>query len=365
MSAAARGYRGRMTLLDASPIRRTLTVASAPAGHVYVRHLSAPGADAVHRLPDPAVPGPRSVLRPEWAASTQADVFHLHTALATASAEQLAELTHTLRRRGTPLVLTVHDLRCPDEEDRAPYDRRLDVLVPAADALITLTPGAAAEIRRRWGREAHVVPHPHVVELHTMAALRPEKVDRHRTFRVGLNVRSLPAGMDPVRLLPTLIETVADLEGAVLQVDGHRDVLEPGSPRYDADVATYLTTEHLLGRLELHVHDAFSQGEHLRHLASLDACVLPYRFGTHSGWLEACRDLQTTVVAPSCGYFAEQGPVLGYVHDEERFDADSLRAAITTAYVERPRLGAEVEERRRQRQAVDEAHEQIYRSLVG
>ena len=52
--------------------------------------------------------------------------------------------------------------------------------------------------------------------------------------------------------------------------------------------------------------------------------VLPYRFGTHSGWLEACRDLGTTVVAPDCGYYADQGPVLTYRMDEHRYDADSL-----------------------------------------
>ena len=37
--------------------------------------------------------------------------------------------------------------------------------------------------------------------------------------------------------------------------------------------------------------------------------VLPYRFGTHSGWLEACYDLGTAVVAPTCGFYAEQQPL--------------------------------------------------------
>ena len=49
--------------------------------------------------------------------------------------------------------------------------------------------------------------------------------------------------------------------------------------------------------------------------------VLPYRFGTHSGWLEACVDLGTAVVAPSCGFYAEQQPVHSYRHDEDGLDA--------------------------------------------
>ena len=36
--------------------------------------------------------------------------------------------------------------------------------------------------------------------------------------------------------------------------------------------------------------------------------VLPYRFGTHSGWLEACFDLGTAVIAPSCGFYRQQHP---------------------------------------------------------
>jgi hypothetical protein len=92
--------------------------------------------------------------------------------------------------------------------------------------------------------------------------------------------------------------------------------------------------------------------------------VLPYRFGTHSGWLELCRDLGTTVVAPTTGHLAEQGPVLTYVHDEDEYDATSLAAAVRRAWAERPDLGATVEERRRQRRAVAAAYDEVYRGAL-
>ena len=56
-----------------------------------------------------------------------------------------------LRRHDKPLVLTVHDLRNPHHDTAQLHDAQLGVLVPAADALITLTPGAAATIRRPLG----------------------------------------------------------------------------------------------------------------------------------------------------------------------------------------------------------------------
>lgn len=353
-------------------------VASVPSGHVYVRHLAPERGEGPERLPDPdpdsptraagAVWWPPVMLDPEWAAAADFDLFHLHFGFDACKPERLAELVEVLRRRRKPFVFTVHDLRNPHHEDPAAHDAHLDVLVPAADALVTLTPGAAAAISRRWGRDDTVVlPHPHVVDLRTMAVAQDCRARRHApgTFRVGLHVKSLRPSMDPAAILPTLVETVGDLPGAVLQVNAHRDVLDDDGARRDHELAAYLQARADAGELELHVHDFLPDDELWHYLGSLDVSVLPYRFGTHSGWLEACRDLGTTVVAPTCGFFAEQGPVLSYGHDETSFDADSLAAAIRTAYDERPRLGAGLDERRVQRQTVADAHDALYRRLLG
>ena len=114
----------------------------------------------------------------------------------------------------------------------------------------------------------------------------------------------------------------------MLQVNCHRDILDADGARRDAELADWLQQEAAAGRLELAVHDYFSDEDLWSYLASLDLSVLPYTFGTHSGWLEACRDLQTTVLAPSCGYYADQGPILSYTNDGDDFDADSLRDAV-------------------------------------
>lgn len=354
---------------------RPVVVASVPRSHVYVRHLDpvTPTGEVV-RLADPDPGDPRRpagaqwwppvMLDPAWAETTDADLVHLQFGFDARSPEDLAAWTQVLRRRGIPFVYTVHDLRNPHHEDRTLHDAQLDVLVPAADALVTLTPGAADEIRRRWGREALVLPHPHVVEGDTVARLRAEREQRDpEPFRVGVHVKSLRAGMAPHRVLPVLVETVGRLPGAVLQVNGHHDVLTPGGARFDADLSGYLHEQAEAGPVDLRVHDFLPDDELWRYLASLDLSVLPYRFGTHSGWLEACRDLGTTVLAPTCGYLREQGPTLTYEHEEEHFDAASLSAAVEQAYAERPQLGASWDERMRQRQQVADAHLRLYRGL--
>jgi hypothetical protein len=364
------------SLLPALPAAVDGTVvASVPSGHVYVRHLSPEHGPAPRRLtdPDPDRPDrpagatwwPPVMLEPQWAATADFDLFHLHFGFDACDPARLSDLADVLRSRGKPFVFTVHDLRNPHHQDPRSHDQQLDVLVPAADALVTLTPGAAAEIRRRWGRVALVVPHPHVVDLHTIAVAQGCRARRSRSeFRVGLHVKSLRPSMDPATILPTLVETVADLPGAVLQVNAHRDVLDDDGARRDARLAAYLRERAARGDLELRVHDYLSDRDLWCYLGSLDVSVLPYRFGTHSGWLEACRDLGTTVVAPTCGFYAEQGPVLSYVRDESSFDPESLRSAVRRAYETRPALGASIDERRGQRREVAAAHEVLYRSLL-
>lgn len=355
-----------------------LVVASVPANHVYVRHLSPEDGSGPVRLPDPPPAEaastqqwwPPVMLDAAWVERNDFDLFHLHFGFDARTPEELGELVAALRRRGKPLVFTVHDLRNPHHRDRAEHDRQLDVLVPAADALVTLTRGAADEIRSRWERDALVVPHPHVVPLEVMrraAAMREvqRRGPRRPEFRVGLHVKSLRAGMHPHAVLPVLVAAVRDLPGAVLQVNGHTDVLHPEGRRYDAALAGALRDHADRGEVELRVHDYLDDDGLWAYFASLDVSVLPYRFGTHSGWLEACRDLGTAVVAPSCGYFADQAPILTYGHDEDHLDAASLVAAVREAYAGHVAPAPGVEERRAQRARIAAAHAQLYASLVG
>ena len=358
---------------------RRVVVASVPSGHVYVRHIAPEDGSGPVRLADPDPDGreaaatqkwwPPVMLDPAWVAAHDFDVFHLHFGFDARSVEDLEALVAELRRRGRPLVFTVHDLRNPHHRDREMHDRQLDVLVPAAAQLITLTTGAAEEIRRRWGREATVVPHPHVVPFDTMATAAEARAGRSRgpgtPFRVGVHVKSLRAGMHPHPVIPTLVEAVRALPDAVLQVDGHRDVLDDDGARLDAELAAMLRGYADQGLVDLRVHDYFTDDELWDYFASLDVSVLPYRFGTHSGWLEACRDLGTAVIAPSCGYFADQAPVLGYRHDEAGYDPESLVEAVRAAYDGRVAPAPSVADRRRQRAEIAAAHDRVYAAALG
>ncbi len=163
------------------------------------------------------------MLEARWvrAHADEFDVMHVHFGFDDQSPDALRQLTDALTEHRKPFVLTVHDLRNPHHGEPELHDAQLGVLVSAADAVITLTPGAAAEIRRRWGRDAHVLPHPHVVDEATLSRQRRE----HDGFVVGVHVKSLRANMDPLPVIEQIVGDLTGMPGASLRVDAHTDVM--------------------------------------------------------------------------------------------------------------------------------------------
>ena len=362
----------------ASPLR----IASIPADHVYVRHLSPPAAggsvagpagDSVLRLTDPTRPWwPPAMLDPEWVRGHAAefDIFHIHFGFDACAPSLLRELVASLHDHGKPVVQTVHDLRNPHHVTPDAHDEHLDILIPAADALITLTPGAAAEIHRRWGRTALIVPHPHVLDL---AELRSREVraasatagcrSESAPFLIGLHLKSMRPCMSGAPVISALMDIVQELGDARLRVDIHRDVAEPDGDRHAPVVVEALESAAARGA-QIEVHDFFPDSELWDYLAALDLSVLPYRYGTHSGWLEACRDVGTAVAAPTCGYYADQGPVYSYALDEARLDVGSLGRAVRAARTAGRPAPLSVATRTAQRAEIAQAHEEIYRAVL-
>jgi hypothetical protein len=110
-------------------------------------------------------------------------------------------------------------------------------------------------------------------------------------------------------------------------------------------------------------------------LSRLDVCLLPYRHGTHSGWLELCWDLGVSVAVPSgIGAYLEQHPDdtvsaydLGDGASLERAVGELLEADGASRAGSAGR-GATVADRRARR-VVDDAvgaaaHAELYRRVI-
>ncbi len=354
----------------------TIRVLSIPAGHRYVAHLAHPdGPDGVVRLPDPPVPGadpgvwwPPVALDPGWVRehTDEVDVVHLHFGFESFTPDELREWTDALGELGLPWVLTVHDLTNPHlpAVDQHRHLEDLDVLVRAADALVTLTPGAAGAdpwavgpARARRAAPAHGA-------AGRASARRP--AGGRRPLRVGVHLKSLRAHVDAVGVVTALEEACTDpavRDDVALVVHVHEEVRDPAFVRHDPEVVALLAGAAARGSAEVHWVPRMDDEELWAYLSSLDVSVLPYAWGTHSGWLEECRDLGTAVLAPDVGHYTEQGDVATYrLLDGAPHGAD-LQRALVDLRSRRPRPVTRAH-RLAQRRQIAHAHRQIYRGVI-
>jgi hypothetical protein len=164
-------------------------------------------------------------------------------------------------------------------------------------------------------------------------------------------------------VVDALVDIAKDEPGLRLRFDAHCDVALPGGARFEPDLRAALDRAERAGA-DVRIHDYFTDAELWEYLAGLDLSVLPYRFGTHSGWLEACRDLGTAVAAPRCGYYADQGASVSFGLDEDAFDVDSLSQAVRQARELGPQPPVGVVFRTEQREEIARVHASTYLELL-
>lgn len=332
-------------------------VLSVPHRRAYVRGVV--DLDDVVVLGAPSR-GPRSLgLDPGWVTEHRHsfDVMHVHGGLAHADPWALRELVGVLRGHGKRLVVTVHDLRHPRLLDNSALDDALDVVVPAADAVLTLTHAAAVRVARRWGRGAGVVPHPCVVPPDAMARLRAPWV--RRAGRVGIHLADVAPNSDVGPVLVALERLVASDPGVTLDVRIHDGA-------WDQRHRLRERLRRLARRddVEVYVHDRLTDEALNGWLGSLQVAVLPHRFGTHTTWIERCKDLATAIVTADIDSYVEQGATTTFPADGERLAAEPVLAAVRRALDVTPEFPRPAQ-RQVQRADVRRTHTRLYRRLAG
>ncbi len=319
-----------------------LRVASVPFSDRYVDAVLP--ADAV-RVGEPGEPGSWLDEAYLTAHAGEVDVLHLHTGYGHLDVAALERWAETVRRLGVPLVVTVHQLRDPRQGSRARHDAHLETVLGTAEVVLTLTPSAADEIADRYGRTAIVLAHPSL-------AVHDPALGSERGLvgvQLGLATAAVP---DPAAVAR------AAASGAVSGGGRLRVLARVGS---DVDPGVREMAEN--GELELVV---FRAEELAAQLQQLHVAVLPERCGTHSRDLEVCRDVGTRVVAPSCGFFADQwSEVVTYANDEiDGLDPVSLTAAVSAALTRPMPRPADRSWREEQRNAVRRVHAEVYAQVA-
>ena len=334
-----------------------MRVVSVPRRHTYVRNIAWPG-DGVERIETEAQRVRSSdVIDPAWVRGN-ADAFdcaHTHFGITDVDLGTLGAWCAELRAAGKPLVHTVHDLDNPHFADQDHHFAQLELLVREADALITLTGCAAAEVERRWGRRPVVLPHPHIVALDQIGGPRPPR----RPLVVGVHLKDLRAAIHH-ELCEVLADVVSADERFVLRID----VYPPAVERQPA-VGERLRALADGAGVDLRLRPYGPDDDFDAYISDLDVSVLPYRWGTHSGWAEACLDVGTRVLAPVATCIADQHPSIIPVDLAAADLASELAAGLDRAAAQDGPGPWTREGRVTQRRALAEAHAHLYAELAG
>ena len=341
MSAGPEQHRQRPVRVVTVPFSSPYLDAVLPAGAVRVGPDTSPSPwlDPDHLL----------------AHAADVDVLHLHGGYDHLTVPEMEAWTAAVRRSGVPLVVTVHDLVPRESPDGtlmpARHRNHLRALLATAEVVLTLTPGAADEIADRFGRTAIVVAHP------SLAAPTPG-VGRE-TRLVGLHLGRLgPRVHEPLELVRAALSGAVS-GGGRLRVDVHPDV----------DLGTRLPELRDLaatGTLELARTWEPGPAAWVRHLQELHVAVLPWWGGSHSGWVELCRDAGTRVVVPAGGWQGQQwSDVVLYGNDPQTgLDAASLTSAVVAALTRPAPARVDRRWRSEQRAAVRRVHAQVYEQVA-
>ncbi|MDQ2850402.1 MAG: glycosyltransferase family 4 protein [Actinomycetota bacterium] len=337
----------------------TVRVATVPGRHPYVDRCLA-GADGIVHAPDPVGNvsygdpwRPSPALEPSWvhAHSEEVDVVHLHFGFEHRSPDQLREWTRALAVARVPLVVTVHDLDNPHLRDQHLHHESLGILTGAAAEVITLTDGAAKEVGSRYGVTPHVISHPHQFDLDLVGSRHRARCAEHPL--IGLNLRSPRQNVDAEGGLDVL-SGLPPTWSAVVRVSSHQQI----PPRVAAGARD--------GRWEVQVVPGWCDERDLwKFVSGLDALLLPYRWGTHSGWVESCWDVGTDVVAPPVGYYGDQHPVIMLPLDADSETVHCTLHDITaTTVVPEAELATRREQRHVEQLDVAATHAQLYRAVL-
>ena len=309
---------------------RGMRVLSIPAEHPYTQAIQPAG---VEFLPDPDIDGnwwPHPALEAEfWREPPAVDAVHIHFGFEHRTPAQIAELVRALP---VPLVLTVHDLDNPHLTDQTEHHERLQLLIDESSATITLTDQAADILARDYGAtDVRVIPHPQIVDV----PVAPERGGRAAVFLKSLRSNVVADAQFYADIAEEVPLDVYVHEGAELASIGNANVI---------------------------VHAPMDDAELYAAVGRAGVCVLPYTRGTHSGWLEMCRDLGVPVAVPDTGCYAGQAdtPAAVEVYPAGDGRAAGQAAARLLARGPVPYTG----DREQQRDQVRRAHEETYKKVV-
>ncbi|AKK01993.1 glycosyltransferase [Corynebacterium epidermidicanis] len=320
-----------------------MSILSIPANHPYpqaVMRMSPPA------LPEPEPWWPHPAFEPEWWEHHNPEIVHVHFGFEHLDRPQMHEFLKVLRARRIPLVVTVHDIDNPHLADQSAFHELLRLLLADAARILTLTTAARDRLVSEFqvpARSVDVVPHPAIVS--------PSYVPD-----------PLPAPEYPAAVFLKSLRANTSTE---LQFYSEFAARQPLTVFVHADQCDHPLVQSLakVPGITLISHAPMNDATLHHTIARCQVVLLPYIRGTHSGWLEMCRDLGAYVLAPNVGCYLSQADDPRAVREYPVGDGGRA-GEIAAELVTLPRLVFQGD-RVAQARDVEKLHAEMYHELRG
>ncbi len=279
----------------------------------------------------------------EALAASGARIVHVHFGFEHIAPRELEAWCGRTADAGIAIATTVHDIDNPHLIDQREHHHRVAILLDAAHHVFTLTHAANTELVRRWGRPATVVGHPSIASWRDVVAAR-RCVGRTRPTLVWLG--SCRPSLDVDAVVNFALQSRGPFD-AVVRLDGWE--------RLGTATRDRLNDAIHLGDGTLRIVHRPDDDELVGLLRGRRALVLPYSWGTHSGFVELATDLAVTAVVPDVGCHRDQGAIV--------CDPSELAAAVEAAPAG-PAWSVSAAARREAHANFVSIHEQVYAALL-
>ena len=228
----------------------------------------------------------RGDFRREWIESNS-DRFDLMHVLGDVEGVEQEDLT-ALQETGKPLVYTYAG-------NSRPASLSETILMRGADRIVVNSHQAHSDANEIHGRQATLVPHSHVLSLEAMGHLAPGR--RIPPFTIGFALDSLSPDPTGETIVEVMTRMARESSCFRARVDVEASSFEPESA--PGSLAPLLTGLARRGQLDLRVHERFGSLEISDFAVGVDMAVVSSWTGPGIGWIEACRDAGTAVIAPA------------------------------------------------------------------
>lgn len=315
----------------------------------WLPHLTA-STSAVRSLPP--MLDPRRLAHEVRDRGGEFDVLHVADETLRDRRDELEDVAAAVRGGATRLVVTVRHIDDPYAGHAREHLDRLNLVIPAADAVVTYSDAAAEVLDHHYGRDVVVIEAPPLLldrELPTH-----ERTDE---FVVGAAVDDLPPSIDVRDVVVAIRAALPDQVADRVSIRIEPAVLDPAHPRHDGEVISWLREHEADGLVEL-----VTDEDPAAWLTRIDTLVLAHRRGSHDPWHDAARQVGVPVVSPAVGFVREER--LTVVLDQPLLTADALEPHLAVLRDQRPRWQPSPRMRQTHLAHVKAAHQQLYHQVV-